>query len=299
MREKLRSWALRGLALVAGVVGLTWLTDDLWAVPMIVSAPSAHGAQEPRVPDDVRRHLRVTRGDVSLDARVFDPTGAVRGTVLILHGIRSSQRPMAHLARELAAKDARAVTLDLRGHGASTGEHLTYGAEDRLDVAAVVDALEAEELLTPPLVLHGTSYGTATALLHAADDPRVDAVVAIAPYSSLREVVPDYVRYGFGPIAALMPDAWIQSVVTRAGRTARFDPARACPACDADAIRVPVFLAHGDADRRIGPAHGARIAARLPSVTRLVFPGATHDTIARASRGDALEFLDTQLLALE
>jgi len=58
----------------------------------------------------------------------------------------------------------RAVVPDLRGHGRSSGDFLTYGALDAHDLSQLANALDEKGLLSGKLGVVGTSYGAATAI---------------------------------------------------------------------------------------------------------------------------------------
>jgi pimeloyl-ACP methyl ester carboxylesterase len=91
-----------------------------------------------------------------------------RVTVLV-HGLLLSQRMHEHLAKALAERGHRVITLDLLGHGRSDRppdmwrySMMTFGAE----VIALLDHLEVDEA-----VVLGTSLGANTALEAAALAP--------------------------------------------------------------------------------------------------------------------------------
>lgn len=90
-------------------------------------------------------------------------------TLVLLHGLLLSQKMHHGLARDLASRGNRVVTLDLLGHGASdrpvdmTAYGMQFFAEQ---VVALLDHLGAEEA-----VVGGTSLGANTALEVAAAAP--------------------------------------------------------------------------------------------------------------------------------
>jgi pimeloyl-ACP methyl ester carboxylesterase len=90
-------------------------------------------------------------------------------TLVLLHGLLLSQKMHHGLARDLAVRGNRVVTLDLLGHGASdrpvdmTAYGMQFFAEQ---VVALLDHLGAEEA-----VVGGTSLGANTALEVAAAAP--------------------------------------------------------------------------------------------------------------------------------
>src|SRR6185369_7667751 len=83
--------------------------------------------------------------------------------------------------------DYNVLLLDHRGHGDSGGLRTTIGYEERLDVHAAVDVLVERGL--GPVGIFGMSMGAATAILAAAEDERIAAIVADSPYARLRWAV--------------------------------------------------------------------------------------------------------------
>jgi pimeloyl-ACP methyl ester carboxylesterase len=199
----------------------------------------------------------------------------VRATVLLLHGVRMDKRSLVPVALALSDAGYRAVLVDLRGHGESTGRFLTYGVAEARDLSAILDALG--ERSRGGVGVYGFSYGAAVAIELSARDARIGAVVSIAPFSSLREVTADYERnYLPGPLR-FVPDAWFQRAVDAAGARARFDPDRAAPARAVTRSTAPVLLVHGDADTQVPLRHSTAIAQAAGKRAELMeIPGATH-----------------------
>jgi pimeloyl-ACP methyl ester carboxylesterase len=235
-----------------------WGTRRSWAMGMLVMPPSRAGDHWQQ-PPGVSAAIEVARDGATLRAWLFEPAGNARGTLLLLHGIRSSKRAQVGAARGHAARGWRVVAVDSRGHGESAGPFLTYGVEEARDLVALVDVLEQRKLLARPLAVVGSSYGAATALQHAAIDDRVAKVVAQAPFASLREVAPAYLHWMLGPAAGLVP-AWIvDDLIDGAALDAHFDADAACPRCVAPQIRAAVLLVHSRDDERIPFQHSLAI----------------------------------------
>jgi pimeloyl-ACP methyl ester carboxylesterase len=262
---------LGAIAIGAGFVGA-----DSVAVGMIVGISPAKGRPAAR-PADVREIVQVTRAGATVRAWVIDPVGTPRGTIVMLHGIHDSKLSLLGGARAHAQRGYRVVPVDSRGHGESTGRFLTYGVEEAKDLVAIVDRLEQRGLLARPLAVVGSSYGAATALQHAASDTRVDKVVAIAPFASLREVVPAYLHWALGGFAQLVPSGWVNHVIGKAGRSAGFDPNQACPRCVASRIRGSVLLVASRDDERIPFQECVEIHKALgPRAQLILVDGARH-----------------------
>jgi pimeloyl-ACP methyl ester carboxylesterase len=105
-----------------------------------------------------------------------------RGTVLLLHDYNSQMEFMSLWAFELAQAGYRVVLVDLRGHGASTGQEVSYGKWETEDLKTVLDRLTRDRLCDAKVGVLGVGYGATLALQFAARDARVATVVAIAPY---------------------------------------------------------------------------------------------------------------------
>src|SRR5262249_32009212 len=101
----------------------------------------------------------------SLPLLLVDRTdGPPRGTGFVLHGIRDRKEAMLGWGRGLAEGGYRAVLVDGRGHGRSSGDFLTYGVVEARDLSRVLDTLGAQGLVAGRVGAMGVSYGGATAI---------------------------------------------------------------------------------------------------------------------------------------
>jgi len=116
-------------------------------------------------------------------------TASPRGTVILLHGYALAQFSMAPWAIRLADNGWRCVLVDLRGHGKSTGKKVYYGLEETNDLSRLLDQLQESNHVSGPVEVMGESYGGALALRWAGMEPRVDKVIAIAPYVVLSNAI--------------------------------------------------------------------------------------------------------------
>jgi pimeloyl-ACP methyl ester carboxylesterase len=227
------------------------------------------------------RALRVDVGPprASLALWVVGPA-APRATVFVLHGIRDQKGSMLGWGERLAGMGYRAVLVDSRGHGRSSGDYLSYGVVEARDLAQALDGLHDQGLAVGKIGVMGVSYGAATAIAWAGVDPRVAAVVAVAPFQSLRAVVPDYAKRLVPGVGGLIPDFLIDRAIARAGRTGGFDPGDS-PLEAITRTRAPVLLVHGREDVNILPSHSEALHARaLDHSELLLLDGEDHVTIA-------------------
>ncbi len=230
--------------------------------------------------------VRVGPPDATLAAWVIEPRAAPRGTILLLHGIRADKRMMIGPGRAFADAGYRAVLVDLRGHGRSGGEYLTYGVVESHDMSALLDAVARRGPLGP-VGVYGYSYGAAVAIQLAARDPRVRAVVAVSAFSTLRGVVRDYEKRLLPGVSDVLPDSWVQGAVDEAGDMASFDPDMASPLQAVRHLSAPLLLVHGTADRRV-PFHNALALVHAAHGPARFIPvaGATHGSVLADPHGE-------------
>lgn len=236
-------------------------------VPSVTSLPPAQAAL------GVDDYFTVDVGPP--DARlavaiVNEKTAEPKGTILVLHGLGASGFWMMDVADGLAREGYRAVVIDLRGHGGSTGNWLTYGPREARDVSQVIDVLEQHDKVVGNIGVYGISFGATTSIHLAAREPRVRAVTALAPFSNLREETPHYFRTFFPGIGHIIPDEHYQAALDDAARSAAFDPDKQSAAAIAENLWAPVLLVHGENDWVVPHEHSRRLHAIAPHKTKLI-----------------------------
>jgi pimeloyl-ACP methyl ester carboxylesterase len=241
----------------------------------IVRAPNAGRRAQSIAPGEIR--IEVGTAAETLSLTIADPP-APRATVFVLHGIRDSKASMRGWAEMLVEAGYRTVLVDLRGHGQSSGEVLTYGVRESQDLTQVLDTLSDRGLVVGPVGVMGNSYGAAVAIQWAGRDSRVAAVVAVASFASLRSVLPNY-----APLPRPLPMPFVNRVIDLAGVRGGFDPDAASPVDAVQHTEAPILLVHGRNDRRIDPAHATQIHAAAGGHSELVVvDGAGHVSVAGA-----------------
>jgi len=106
------------------------------------------------------------------------------GVVIVVGGPQyrvGSHRQFVLLARHLAAAGLPTLRFDYRGMGDSTGARRTFDSVDA-DIRAAIDALKEAAPALREVALWGLCDGASAALIYAATDPRVSAVVLANPW---------------------------------------------------------------------------------------------------------------------
>jgi alpha/beta superfamily hydrolase len=119
-----------------------------------------------------------------LETRLTLPAGPVRGAAVIAHphpayGGTMHSRVVFEAARGFAAAGFAALRFNFRGVGLSQGT-FDQGVGEAADFVAALDAVDAE-YAPAPIVAAGYSFGAWVAMRVGARDPRVAALVGIAP----------------------------------------------------------------------------------------------------------------------
>ncbi len=202
-----------------------------------------------------------TAGGLVLPGWFIPAEGGRPGSgVALVHGWESARDRLLPVVEFLHAAGFHCLSVDVRGHGANPAEHLPITAgEFGSDALAAWRALDARPEVTTGAIF-GHSMGAIGAILAAAAEPRIAAVVATSspadPWRLTRQTfrlarlpIPDPIAY---PLAWLTTRVYLQP---RGHRVAEISASNAL-----GRISVPVLLAHGTEDAVVPLAHLGRLA---------------------------------------
>ena len=193
------------------------------AVAVLVLAGAAVALAAARAPAPLTvRSLRIPvtdgprgTGHVLLDATFYTPPGHGRvPAILLAHGFGETKDAVAPEAEQLAQAGFAVLTWSARGFGASTGQIALDSPDYEVkDVEQLVSWLARQPRVLldrpgdPRVGIAGASYGGALALLAAAYDHRIDAIVPQSTWYNLATALfPD--AAGGSPAAGVFKKQW-------------------------------------------------------------------------------------------
>jgi ABC-2 type transport system ATP-binding protein len=159
---------------------------------------------------------------VSLDATFFTPPGGGRvPAILLAHGFGETKDAVRPEAEQLARAGFAVLTWSARGFGRSTGQVALDSPDYEVqDVEQLVSWLARQPRVMldgpgdPRVGITGASYGGAIALLAAAYDHRIDAMVPQATWYNLASALfPD--AAGGGPAGGVFKKQWAGLLFTQ------------------------------------------------------------------------------------
>ena len=197
-----------------------------------------------------------------------------KGAVILCHGAWTNHREMESRAESLWDRGFSVMTFDFQGCGESEGRYTSLGLREVDDLVAAVDYLAATGHPGPVGVL-GNSMGGAVAILAAARDERIKAVVTDGAFAAAGR---DFVGYAFQGVSGLSPVLFQDAVVMLSEWVsgARLDRVRPVASIGMISPR-PVMLIHGADDGliRVAEAHALHAAAGEPK-TLWIVPDCLH-----------------------
>ena len=247
------------------------------------------------IPGSAPVHIQARDG-VTLEAEWIE--GPTHDCVLFLHGVRG-WRGRAHRVLPWL-EDYSVLAPDLRGHGESGGDTITYGLLEQYDALDWAKWMRAQGCAR--VYGMGESLGASILIMAAGVDPAqrpFDAIVAQSAFSDLL----DAAKVRGARLLPLPPSlanalagfaVWGGNIYAHA--TTGFDFSQSRPVDSIAQLTTPILLIHGLADNRTPPSHSQQLAAANPAHTELwMVPRARHvdvyETAPDEYRTRVLDFL--------
>ena len=186
-------------------------------------------------------------------------------TIVLIHGWGANKSEALKYAVPFHDRFA-VVAVDLRNGGRSGKDETTWGLREQLDLRAILDWLERTKHPSHIVVL-GNSMGGGTAIIEAATDPRVEAVILDSTHAHVadplarRLLVEEDQPVSVPGTPAILAGAWLRTGLNFTDA----DPVKFVPAMG----QRPVLIIHGTDDVIDLPDRSAKVneaAARAAGV---------------------------------
>jgi alpha-beta hydrolase superfamily lysophospholipase len=199
-----------------------------------------------------------------------------RSAVVICHGFKGFAHFafFPYLAGKIAEAGMRAITFDFSGSGVGDDRenftnplaftHNTY-LQELADLEAVIAEARVHDWIDAGYGLFGHSRGGGVAILHAASDAAVKALVTWASISSANrwapEVIADWRQRGFMDITNARTGQTIPLSIELLQEVEALGETRLNIPSAASHVKVPWLILHGREDETVALAEGERLAA--------------------------------------
>ena len=177
--------------------------------------------------------------------------------IIVQHGYKSDREEMLDEAAMLAKHGYGVILVDLRAHGLSEGDQITFGVLETRDVDAAYEYLLTRSDVDPERIgALGNSMGAVTVLLYAAQNPKIKAVVSDSAFSSLQ----DEIAKGVQRVTGLPAFPFAPMIQFFAERQTGFSASEVAAAEHIGEISPrPVFILQGGADSLVPTDSGQKL----------------------------------------
>jgi len=233
---------LIALSLLIIFLYATWVAHKITMIDRV--SVSGHPSQLGLVWEDVTFPSR--NDEVPLSGWYL-PTNRDDRCIILIQGTDhhrdSPQIRALRLGRDLVNRGFSVFMFDFRARGKSGGNRSSEGDREQWDVLGAIDYVTGRGIPVEHIGLLGFSLGAGVALLVAAQEPRIPAVVSD---SGFLDYMMDLQQLSIGNIQ--LP-SWFAHFVAFAGRILyRADFSKVSPGHVVEQVEQPIFFIHGEED---------------------------------------------------
>jgi pimeloyl-ACP methyl ester carboxylesterase len=203
----------------------------------------------------------------------FIPAENSERVIIMVHGNGSNRNATdsgsLDIAGELVGHGFNVLMFDLHGCGESEGNTVSGGYYEKDDLRGAVAYMQQRGF--EKIGVMGFSLGAVSALMAAAEDTEIDAVVADSSYADLNDIMePEFAKRTKAPKIFLRPILFMIKIMYGVDFTA-IRPVETV----AKIAPRPILFIHGEADDMIPVDHGRRLleASQNPDNILWIVPG--------------------------
>jgi pimeloyl-ACP methyl ester carboxylesterase len=206
----------------------------------------------------------------------LDVNPRILGTVVLLPGYGIPKSALLPYADALAKNGFRAILVDLRGQGESTGQYIGFIWRDASDLNQAIATLRKQGDIVGHLGLFGISYGASVALEASARDHEVKVVVAVAPFARVAPTIKRFIELSDPGLAKTISKSTWAAAIKKAGVLEGFPLSLGNPHRVVARIQARVLYIAGSQDH-VAPLRDIRtLAASTPGAQLVIEPGENH-----------------------
>lgn len=218
-------------------------------------------------------------------------------TIIFAHGYGKNRLqddvPLLPIASSLVHQGFNVLMFDFRNCGESEGSLTTLGQYEVRDLLGAVDFIHQQPELNRKITLFGFSMGASAAIMAAAEEPSVSAVIADSPYADLNV----YLEKNLSVWTHLPASPFNRSILLIV------PPLTGISVEDISPMRVisalagrPLLLIHGEADADVPIENSEMLQKMYPASLLKRVPAAKH---VKAFSTDEKYYLDEIAAFLE
>jgi fermentation-respiration switch protein FrsA (DUF1100 family) len=210
-----------------------------------------------------------TEDEILLSAWFVFSSHPNQAAVVLVHGHGSNRAALLPTAEILARYGYSSLMIDLRAHGLSNGDIVTYGYHEWQDVVAAMEYLKHRSDIHPDRIgLLGQSMGGSVIIRAAARSDVPRAIVVESTFRNMSSAVDD----AFDNISSLPQWPFASLVVWMAESAIGADISELDSVRDMATLNLPVFIIHGTDDELMPLEHHNALlrAANDPKLSWIV-----------------------------
>ena len=196
--------------------------------------------------------------------------------MLLLHGVGANRKEMLERAKFLFLAGYSVLLIDMQAHGETSGEHITFGFLESIDVHASLKFLRAR-VDGRKIGIIGSSMGGAAALL-GEQPANADALILEGVFGTLEQAIENRIVIRLGSLGRVLSPLLFLQFEPRLGIPLE----SMSPATAVTNYHGPVLIASGTEDRHALPLEAQAIfdSANQPKSLWFV-EGARHQDLHR------------------
>lgn len=198
-----------------------------------------------------------TKDNLTLFGWYKAPAVPEKPTILWFHGNASDVGWSAVRAMPFIKQGYGVLLAEYRGYSSNPGKPTEEGLY--ADGRAFWEWLKDHDTKPENIILYGESLGSAVALQLAYENPVLFTLVLEAPFTSVLDIA--RTRYPMVPVSMLLKDRYDNAAKIRA-------------------VRAPIIIVHGDADKVVPLAYGQSLYENAPEPkSMIVIQGGGHNDL--------------------